>query len=114
MERGRRALVAAESEQALEFVVDAVPYGTADDGCPSVPLPPAVGAGFSSCLYEGRLKSDGRTVETSIFDVDALRAVEYAFARRGSVLICPADPLSPLAALIAATAHIDAMVRGLI
>jgi len=91
--------------------VDAVPYGTAGDGCPPVPLPPAVGAGLSSCLVEGRLTSDGRSIETSIFDVDALRAVEYALAQGGSVLICPADPLFPLSALIAAAVHVDAMVR---
>ncbi|MEV0135421.1 hypothetical protein AB0H83_44105 [Dactylosporangium sp. NPDC050688] len=107
-------LFAAGLKQALEFVVDAVPYGTADDGCPSVPLPPAIGVGISSCLNEGRLSSDGRPVDTSVFDVDALRAVEHAIARRGSVLVCPADPLAPVSALIAATVHVDAMVRGLL
>lgn len=92
--------------------MDAVPYGTADEACPPVPLPPAADAGLSSCLLEGRLASHGRDVEHSVFDVDALRAVEYALLHRGSVLICPADPLSPLAALIAAAVHVDAMVRA--
>ncbi|MFG1947743.1 DrmE family protein [Nonomuraea sp. NPDC048826] len=92
--------------------MDAVPYGTADDRCPQVPLPPALGAGLSSCLLEGRLSSGGKVLEASLLDVDALRAVEYAMTCRGSVMICPADPLSPLAALLAAAAHIDAMVRN--
>ncbi|MBO3752990.1 DrmE family protein [Streptosporangiaceae bacterium NEAU-GS5] len=89
--------------------MDAVPYGAADDGCPQVPLP-ATGVGVSSCVFEGRLLSGGHVVETSVFDVDALRAVEYAITRCSSVLICPADPLSPLSALIAAAAHVAAMV----
>jgi hypothetical protein len=73
---------------------------------------PAAGAGLSSCLFEGRLTSGGEPLETSVFDVDALRAVEYAMIRRCSVLICPADPLCPLSALVAATVHVDAMVRA--
>jgi hypothetical protein len=76
-----------------------------------MPLLPAAGAGLSSCLLQGRLASDGRSMVTSVFDVDALRAVEHAIAHKQSVMICPVDPLFPLPALIAAAAHVDAMVR---
>lgn len=70
-----------------------------------------MGAGLSSCLAQGRLASEGRALAASLFDIDALRVVEHAIANKQSVLLCPADPLFPLPALIAAAAHIDAMVR---
>ncbi len=91
--------------------MNAVPYGTVGEGCPPVPLPSAVGADLSSCLSEGRLTLGRIPIQPSVFDVDALRAVEHAVLRQGSVLICPADPLSPLAALVPAAAHIEAMIR---
>lgn len=91
--------------------MDAVPYGTVGEGCPPVPLPSAVGADLSSCLSEGRLTLGRIPIQPSVFDVDALRAVEHAVLRRGSVLICPADPLSPLPALVSAAAHIEAMIH---
>lgn len=91
--------------------MDAVPYGTVGEGCPPVPLPSAAAADLSSCLSEGRLTLGRIPIQPSVFDVDALRAVEHAVLRRGSVLICPADPLSPLPALVPAAAHIEAMIH---
>jgi hypothetical protein len=91
--------------------VNAVPYGTVGEGCPPVPLPSAVGADLSSCLSEGRLTLGRIPIQPSVFDVDALRAVEHAVMHGGSVLICPADPLSSLPALVPAAVHIGAMIR---
>lgn len=91
--------------------MNVVPYGTAGGVCLQVPLPPARDPSFSSCLYGGRLAAPGHDLDPSVFDVDAVRAVEYAWLHRDSVLVCPADPLCPLAALIAAAVHVDDMVR---
>jgi len=66
--------------------------------------------GLSSCLEQGRLLSDGGTLDLSDFDLDALRIAEQALTRRSPVLVCPPDPFAPLSALVAAAAHVAAMI----
>jgi hypothetical protein len=68
--------------------------------------------GLSCCLEQGRLLSDGGTLDLSDFDVDALRIAEQALTRRTPVLVCPPDPFAPLSALVAAAAHVTAMVSA--
>ena len=84
--------------------------GASDGPVPPIPLPLGGEAGLSSCLEEGRLLSDGGMLDLSVFDVDALRIAEHALARRVSVLVCPPDPFAPLSALVAAAAHVTAMI----
>ena len=84
--------------------------GASDGPVPPIPLPRDGEAALSSCLEEGRLLSDGGMLDLSVFDVDALRIAEQALARRAPVLVCPPDPFAPLSALVAAAAHITAMI----
>jgi hypothetical protein len=49
-------------------------------------------------------------LDLSDFDVDALRIAEQALTRSCPVLVCPPDPFAPLSALVAAAAHVAAMV----
>ena len=91
--------------------MDSVSPGDVRGFCPPVPLPANGEAGLSSCLEEGRLLSDGGPLNLSVFDLDALRVAEQALMRRAPVFICPPDPLTPLSALVAAAAHVAAMVR---
>jgi hypothetical protein len=49
-------------------------------------------------------------LDLSDFDVDALRIAEQALTHRAPVLVCPPDPFAPLSALVAAAAHVAAMV----
>lgn len=102
-----------DAVQAWEFVVNAAPPGVEGDTCPPIPVSPGTQPGLSLCLEEGRLQADGRTIDVSVFDVDALRLAEHALARRASILICPPDPCAPVSALVAAAAHVEAMVRVL-
>lgn len=96
---------------AWEFVVNHALSGAVAELYPPVPVPPGCSPGLTSCLEEGRLLSGGRPAGASPFDIDALRIVERAVAQRGPVLICPADPFAPLSPLVAAVAHIAAMVQ---
>lgn len=84
--------------------------GASDSPVPPIPLPRDGEEGLSACLEEGRLLSDGGMLDLSVFDVDALRIAEDALARRAPVLVCPPDPFAPLSALVAAAAHITAMI----
>lgn len=79
---------------------------------PPFPVDPASIPGLSSCLEEGRLSAGGMPAQTTICDLDALRLVEHAFAATRSILICPPDPLTSLAALIPAAAHLASLVAG--
>jgi hypothetical protein len=90
--------------------VDPSVLGAWDAPAPPIPLPRDGNAGLSSCLEEGRLLSDGGMLGLSVFDVDALRIAEQALARRAPVLVCPPDPFAPLSALVAAAAHVTAMI----
>jgi len=90
--------------------VDPFASGALDGPVPPIPLPRDGEAGLSACLEEGRLLSDGGMLDLSVFDVDALRAAEKAFERRMPVLVCPPDPFAPLSPLVAAAAHIAAMM----
>ena len=65
--------------------------------------------GFSSCLEEGRLTLDGIRLAATWPDVYALRLAEWAVAKRQSLVLCPREPFGPLAALVAASAHIWSM-----
>jgi hypothetical protein len=92
--------------------VDPFVPGAWDAPAPPIPLPDDGNAGLSACLEEGRLLSDGGMLDLSVFDVDALRIAEQALARRAPVLVCPPDPFAPLSALVAAAAHVTAMISA--
>lgn len=65
--------------------------------------------GLSTCVDEQRLRSDGLPLPVSLLEAEALRLAEWAFARREPLVLCPADPLAPLPALIAAAVHVADM-----
>lgn len=64
---------------------------------------------FSSCLEERRLTLDGVRLAATGIDVYSLRLAEWAVGHRQSLILCPPDPFGPLAALVAAAAHIWSM-----
>ncbi len=84
------------------------PLGAVWDGC----VLPYTVPGLSSCLEEGRITLDGVPLAVSPLEVDALRLVEHAVARAVPLLLCPADPLVPLAALIPAAIHMASMTEA--
>lgn len=65
--------------------------------------------GLSTCVDERRLCSDGAPLPVSVLEAEALRLAEWAFARGEPLVLCPADPLAPLPALIAAAVHVADM-----
>lgn len=65
--------------------------------------------GLATCLQEGRLCADRTPFPVSRLEVEALCLAEWAHARRETVVLCPADPLAPLAELIAAAVHVADM-----
>ena len=65
--------------------------------------------GLSTCVDEQRLRSDGLPLPVSLLETEALRLAEWAFARREPLVLCPADPLAPIPALIAAAVHVADM-----
>ena len=67
--------------------------------------------GLSSCVADGRLTLDGRRVAATVIDLYALRLVEWALARRQSIIICPPEPFGPLRSLAAAAAHIASITQ---
>jgi len=67
--------------------------------------------GLSTCVDERRLCSDGVPVPVSLLETEALRLAEWAFARHQPLVLCPADPLVPLPALIAAAVHVADMAE---
>jgi hypothetical protein len=67
--------------------------------------------GLSSCVADGRLTLDGRRVAATVIDLYALRLVEWALARRQSIIICPPEPFGPLPVLAAAAAHIASITQ---
>lgn len=68
--------------------------------------------GLSSCVEEARLTLDGLRLAATWIDVYALRLVEWAIAKRRSLVVIPPDPFGALAALTAAAAHVCSMTRG--
>lgn len=94
--------------------MDAFPLGMATDVAdgPSFPVAAGAGAGISLCLEQGRLACDGAAVGFSPFEVDLLRLSEHAVDAAAPLLLVPADPLWPAAALIAAGSHIAAMTHA--
>jgi hypothetical protein len=75
-------------------------------------VPACTEPGLSSCLDEQRLTLDGVLLTVSPLEVDALRLVEHAVAQGRSLVLCPADPLAPLAALIPAAVHTASITEG--
>lgn len=65
--------------------------------------------GLSSCLEDARLTVDGQRLAATWVDVYALRLVEWAIARRQSLVLVPPEPFGPLAALTAAAAHVRSL-----
>lgn len=68
-------------------------------------------SGLSLCLEKERLTLDGVRLAATWVDVYALRLVEWAIARRQSLVLCPPEPFGPLAALTAAAAHVWSMAE---
>lgn len=64
---------------------------------------------LSRPLSEGRVLRRHLPIPATAFDVDGLRLVEWAYARRSPVMLCPPDPLSGLPALIVAALQVSAM-----
>lgn len=79
----------------------------------ATPWPGAIRAyaspGLSTCLDERRLYSDRSPVPISPLEIEAVQLAEWAFARRRTLALCPADPLAPLPELMAAAVHIADM-----
>ncbi len=67
--------------------------------------------GLSSCVADGLLTLDGRRVAATRIDLYALRLIEWAIARRQSIILCPPEPFGPIAALAAAAAHIASIAE---
>jgi hypothetical protein len=65
---------------------------------------------LSSCLAQGRVLYRHRPVPPSPVDVEALRLVEWACANRQTMMLCAADPLSGLPALIAAAVQVSRII----
>lgn len=77
---------------------------------PGVVRPHAV-PGLATCLQEGRLCRDGKRLPLSELEFEALALAEWAVASGQKIVLCPADPLAPLAELIAAGTHIADMAQ---
>lgn len=84
-----------------------------DLNSPAMPWPGVIRAhsnpGLSTCIDERRLRSDGLPLPVSLLEAEALRLAEWAVARHEPLVLCPADPLAPTAALIAAAVHVADM-----
>lgn len=65
--------------------------------------------GLATCLQEHRLCRDGVPLPVSRLDVEALSLAEWTVARGRALVLCPADPLAPIAELIAAAVHVADM-----
>jgi hypothetical protein len=65
--------------------------------------------GLSTCLQERRLCREGVPIPLSSLDFEAICLAEWALARKRSLVLCPADPLAPLSALVAASIHVADM-----
>ena len=67
--------------------------------------------GLSSCLEERRLCREGLPLQVSRLEIEAVSLAEWAVARGRRLVLCPADPLAPLAALISASVHVADMAQ---
>jgi hypothetical protein len=65
--------------------------------------------GLATCLQEHRLCRDGVPIPVSRLDVEALSLAEWTVARGRALVLCPADPLAPIAELIAGAVHVADM-----
>jgi len=84
------------------------PMGPAWDGVIASRAVP----GLSTCLEEGRLTYGTSSVPSCSLDLETLRVIEDATAHGRPVVLCPADPLLALAALIPAAVHIASMTAA--
>lgn len=67
--------------------------------------------GLATCLGERRLCSGGSPRAVSALDVEALCLAEWAVEKGRVLALIPADPLSPVSALIAAAVHVADMAE---
>ncbi len=72
---------------------------------------PYADPGIAGCLEERRLCRDGVPIEISRLEIEAVCLAEWADAGRRVLVLCPPDPLAPLAELIAAAVHVADLVR---
>ena len=72
---------------------------------------PQADPGLATCLEDRQLCKDGVPLPISRLEIEAVSLAEWAVARGGVLVLCPADPLAPLAELIAAAVHVADMVK---
>ena len=72
---------------------------------------PQADPGLSTCLEERQLCKDGVPIPVSRLEIEAVCLAEWADAGRRLLVLCPPDPLAPLAELIAAAVHVADMVK---
>src|SRR6266511_847084 len=72
---------------------------------------PQADPGLSTCLEDRQLCKDGIPIPVSRLEIEAVCLAEWADAGRRLLVLCPPDPLAPLAELIAAAVHVADMVK---
>ena len=86
-----------------------------DGATPSKPWPghirPHADPGLATCLQDRQIYRGGLPLPVSRLEVEAVCLAEWAVARGRVLVLCPPDPLAPLAELIAAAVHVADMAE---
>jgi len=67
--------------------------------------------GLATCLQDRQICKDCVPLPVSRFEIEAVCLAEWAVARGRVLVLCPPDPLAPLAELIAAAVHVADMAE---
>src|SRR5262249_14409285 len=72
---------------------------------------PQADPGLATCLEDRQLCKEGVPLPVSRLEMEAVSLAEWAVAGGRVLVLCLADPLAPLAELIAAAVHVSDMVQ---